>query len=384
MRILVLGGYGLFGGRITRTLAGDGGLAVIVAGRDRARAQHHAASFVSPRATIETAVVDTRSADFGERLAALHPDLVIDTAGPFQGRDHRVPEAALAAGAHYLDLADDATFVSGIGQLDPRARAARRWLVSGASSVPGLHAAVIAAHLDRFACLRHVETAIAPGNRTPRGWATTLSILGSVGKPFPLLLDGRWRPVHGWQSLRRLRVEGVGIRWVARCQVPDLALLPARHGDLRSVDFRAGLELRRMHFGLWLASWAVRARLLRSLLPLARPLFAMSRHWQAVGSDTGFMQVTLRGTGHDGAPLALDWTLVARHGDGPQIAATAAIVLARKLANGTLPGSGARPCLDLFTLGEFMAALTGFAVEQSVRQRPQSGGCGQARGAGHR
>ena len=76
----------------------------------------------------------------------------------------------------------------------------------------------------------------------------------------------------------------------------------------------------------------------------------------------------MRGIGVDGTPLRLDWTLVAREGDGPQIPATAAIVLARKLARGELPGSGARPCLDMFTLEEFMTALDGFAMTATLRE----------------
>ena len=368
MRILVLGGYGLFGSRISRTLAGDAGLTVIVAGRDRARAERLVAGIDAPPARLEPTAIDTSAADFRERLAALRPDLVIDTAGPFQGRDHRVAEAALAIGAHCIDLADGRDFVGGIGALDGRARAANRWVVSGASSVPGLHAAVIAAHLPRFSRLDHVETAIAPGNRTPRGWATTLSILGYVGHPFRIMRDGAWRTAHGWQSLRRITVDGVGARWVARCEVPDLDVLPERYPDLRSLDFRAGLELRRMHFGLWLASWAVRARLLRSMVPLAKPLFAMSEFWQDIGSDTGFMRVSMRGVGIDGAPLVLDWTLVAREGDGPQIPATPAVVLARKLADGALPARGAMPCMGLFTLDEALSALTGFAIETGVEE----------------
>lgn len=368
MRILVLGGYGLFGSRISRTLARDTGLTVIVAGRDRARAERLVAGIETPHAQLETAAIDTAAADFGAQLAALRPDLVIDVAGPFQDRDYRVAEAALTIGAHCVDLADGRAFVRGIDALDERARAVNRWVVSGASSVPGLHAAVIAAHLHRFSRLEHVETAIAPGNRTPRGWATTLSILGYVGHPFRILRGGAWRTAHGWQSLRRIKVDGVGARWVARCEVPDLDVLPARYPGLRTLDFRAGLELRRMHFGLWLASWVVRARLLRSMAPLAKPLFAMSEFWQDIGSDTGFMRVSMRGVGLDGAPLVLDWTLVAREGDGPQIPATAAIVLARKLARGELTGGGARPCIDLFTLDEFMAALDGFAMTATLRE----------------
>jgi hypothetical protein len=312
---------------------------------------------------------------FKETLAELGPDLVIDTAGPFQGRDHRVAEAALAAGAHCIDLADGRAYVCGIGALDPRARAANRRVVSGASSVPGLNAAVVAAFRPRFSALESVETAISPGNRTARGWATTLAILGYVGKPYRLLHDGRWRVAHGWQSLRRVRIADVGTRWVARCEVPDLDVLPARHPELRTVEFRAGLELWRMHFGLWLGSLVVRFGPLRSLLPWARPLFALSERWQGIGSDVGVMEVVLRGRCHDGEPLALTWTLVARNGDGPQIPATAAVILARKLAYGELPGSGASACIDLFTLDEFMHALKDHAMTTTVREtRGQSGG----------
>lgn len=367
MRVLVLGGYGLFGSRIVRALAGDAGLTVVVAGRDRARAEALVAALATASATLESASIDTQADDFAQRLAGLRPDAVIDTAGPFQGRGYGVAEAVLAAGAHCIDLADGRAYVAGIGALDERARTAQRWAISGASSVPGLHAAAIEAHRHRFATLDSVDTAISPGNRTPRGWATTQAILGYVGKPFRVRAGGEWTTAHGWQSLRRLRVDGLGARWVARCDVPDLELLPARYPELRDVDFRAGLELRRMHFGLWLGGLAVRLGIVRSLSPWAKPLFALSQRWQDTGSDIGLMQVRMRGRGHDGAPLAIEWTLVARDGDGPQIPATASVVLVRKLARGALPGSGATPCLDLFTLDEFMAALSGYAIEATTR-----------------
>ena len=102
--------------------------------------------------------------------------------------------------------------------------------------------------------------------------------------------------------------------------------------------------------------------------PWTAPLLALSRRWQDTGSDVGLMCVDLSGLDPDGRPLRLRWTLVARDGDGPQVPATAAVVLARKLARGRLPGSGARACLDLFTLEEFVAGLAGFAVTTSVQR----------------
>lgn len=377
MRILILGGYGLFGGRITRALAGDAGLHVLVAGRDAGKAQAFCAGIAAPQAVLEPVAVDTAAPDLAERLRRLAPTVVIDTAGPFQGRDHRVAEAVLAAGAHCIDLADGRDYVNGIGAVDAAARAAGRRVISGASSVPGLHAAVIDALLPRFSRLETVETAIFPGNRTPRGWATTLSILGYAGRPYRCLIDGAWRQVHGWQSLRRLRVpeldgSGAAARWVARCEIPDLDLLPARYPTLRTVEFRAGLELRRMHFGLWLATWAVRTGralgLPVDLRRIARPLYRLSEHWQHTGSDTGGMRVRVGGQGHDGAPLHVTWTLIARNGDGPQIPATAAVLLARKLLRGELPGAGATACVGLFSLEEFLDTLAGYRVEVHVRE----------------
>lgn len=379
--MLILGGYGLFGGRIVRALARDAGLHLLVAGRDRARADAFVASIDAPEARIETLALDTEATDFAARVAALAPEVVIDTAGPFQARrartdaaghgdatgcDYRVARAALAAGAHAIDLADGRDYVRGIVALDAEAKAAGRWVVSGASSVPGLNAAVIEAHRDRFAELDAVESTISPGNRTPRGWATTLAILSYSGRPYRMLRDGAWRTAYGWQSLRRLRVAGVGARWAVRCEVPDLDLLPARYPSLRTVEFRAGLELWRMHFGLWLATWLVRAGLVRDLRRFGKPLFWLSERWQGIGSDAGFMHVRMRGRGHDGARQRLDWTLIARNGDGPQIPATAAVLLTRKLARNALPGAGATPCLDLFTLDEFMETLRDYAMEARV------------------
>jgi len=367
-RVLVLGGYGQFGRRIVEGLAGDAGMEIIVAGRDRERARALCESLQkTARATLHAEAIDIDHG-FAAALARVRPDLVVHTAGPFQHQAHGVARATLEAGAHYIDLADGRAFVEGFEALDGQALAAGRWAITGASSVPGLSAAVVAAHADRFARLERIGIGISPGNRTERGLATTRAILGYVGRPFVVKLHGHWRTVHGWQSLRRARFEGVGSRWFARCEVPDLDVLPRRWPQLRTCDFRAGLELRRMHFGLWLAGWAVRIGLVRALPRHAQRLLALSNRWRDAGTDTGVMYVDMEGAGRNGAPLRLRWTLVARHGDGPRIPATAAVVLARKLARGELPGSGARACLDLFTLEEFLAVLPP-AIETEVRTR---------------
>lgn len=365
MRVIVLGGYGHFGGRIARQLAADGLFEVLIAGRDVARAGEFIQQSGHGRKRMSPARLDIDGDGFARELQALAPALVIHAAGPFQGRDYSVARAALACGAHYIDLADARGFVSGIGAIDEDAKQAGRLAISGASSVPGISAAVVEAHAVLFSKMKTVEAGISPGNRSPRGLATTRAVLGYVGKPYLVLVDGGWRVVHGWQSLRRVEYPGAGARWLARCEVPDLDVLPRRYPDLRSCDFRAGLELHRMHFGLWLASWCVRAGLIASVRPWSERLLAISERWLRSGSDIGTMHIDMQGIGLDGRPLRLRWLLIARQGDGPQVPCTPAIVLARKLARGELAGSGAKPCLDLFTLHEVLQAFEGYAIETS-------------------
>src|SRR5688572_7047666 len=261
MRVLVLSGYGQFGRRIVAALAGDADIEVVVAGRDATKAH---------------VVVDVERG-IADALARVRPDVVVHTAGPFQRRGYEVARATLAADAHYIDLADGREFVEGFTEaMDGAARRAGRFAITGASSVPGLSGAVVASLAQRFEAIEAVEIGISPGNRAERGLATTRAILGYVGQPIPLLRDGAWRSAHGWQSLRHVRFDGVGTRWFARCDMPDLAVLPKRWPSLSTCDFRAGLELHRMHFGLWLASWAVRVGLVRDMSAYAESLLALS------------------------------------------------------------------------------------------------------------
>jgi predicted dehydrogenase len=84
-RIVVLGGYGNFGGRICRSLATEKGIWLGVAGRDAARADGFVCELGRPEAVCEPISIDHHAADFSEALAARRPDLVIHTSGPFQG-----------------------------------------------------------------------------------------------------------------------------------------------------------------------------------------------------------------------------------------------------------------------------------------------------------
>lgn len=369
--VLLLGAYGLFGARIAGRLAREDGWRLLLAGRDARRAADAAAQLRDDnrtRAELHGLAVDAQAPEFGRVLRQHRPDLVINCAGPFQGQDYTVARCCLEAGAHYVDLADGRDYVSGFGvALDALARQHGRLAVTGASSVPGLSAAVVDAHRGGFARLDAIDIGISPGNRTERGLATVAAILSYVGKPLPWRRNDATRPAFGWQSLQRRRYDyPVGMRWLAACDVPDLDLFPVRYG-LKGLSFRAGLELKRLHFGLWLLSWLVRAGLLRNLPSHAASLKRASEWFFRAGSDAGAMHVALAGKDSHGNPHVIHWEIVATNGDGPQIPATAAVVIAGKLSRGELDTRGAVACLDLFTLEECLASLAGYAIRAQTR-----------------
>jgi len=359
LRVALLGGYGNFGGYIARALASDAGIELIVCGRDLAKAMHFADSLGAAN-PARAAVVDIDDAALA--LAAIAPHLVIHTVGPFQRQDYRVAEAAIACGAHYCDLADARRFVAGIGALDTASKDAGVAVIAGASSVPCLTAAYLDAAMAEFATIERVDYGIAAAQQTNRGLGTASAILSYVGRPFTTLRRGMVQRVFGWQGLHSEVYPELGRRWFGYCDIPDLELFPARYPGLETVRFCAGHEIAMLHFGTWLLSWGVRLRLLPSLDRWASILLRASFLFDPVGSGRSGFHMYLYGTGKDGAPLTRRHWIIARQGDGPNIPCMPAILIARRLARGERIAPGARPCLDIISLDEYLDALDGLDV----------------------
>src|SRR4051794_12390117 len=96
LKILILGGYGTFGGRLAQLLADEPNLTLLIAGRSRAKAETFGAALASAATTVPLAF--DRDGDVHGQLQAAAPDLVVDASGPFQayGADpYRVVQAAL-------------------------------------------------------------------------------------------------------------------------------------------------------------------------------------------------------------------------------------------------------------------------------------------------
>jgi hypothetical protein len=359
LRVALLGGYGNFGGYVARALAGDPGIELVICGRNLASAERFARS-LGAAVPARAAAVDIE--DPREALANIAPHLVIHTVGPFQRQDYRVAEAAIECGANYCDLADARRFVAGIGALDERAKASGVAVIAGASSVPCLTAAYLDAALGEFATIERVDYGIAAAQQTNRGLGTASAILSYVGKPFTMLREGAMQRVFGWQGLHSEVYPELGRRWFGYCDIPDLDLFPGRYPGLTSMRFCAGHEVAILHFGTWLLSWGVRLRLLPRLDRWSSFLLRASFLFDPLGSGRSGFHMYLHGTGHDGAPLVRKHWIIARRGDGPNIPCMPVILIAKRFARGEPVEPGARPCLDLISLDEYLGALKGLDV----------------------
>ena len=363
MRVVVIGGYGNFGARVCRGLAGSPSIEVIAAGR------HPDAGGGLLDTGLQHARLDHSARDFPAALKRLAPGLVIHCAGPFQSQDYRVALAAMAAGAHYLDLADGRQFVARFSHhVHSAARAAQRIAISGAGSAPALSSAVVDSLIARLPQIEEIQIAIAPGQRALRGEATIAAALGYAGRRFKWRSRGAWRDAWGWQELKRMRFYALGARWAAACDVPDLELFPKRYPGMRTMEFRASLESGAQQAALWLAALLRRRGVPLPIERWAKPLGRIASWMNVFGGDLGGMLVSVAGRRPDGSRARIEWHLTADAQDGPEIPCMAAILLARKLAQGGVAERGAFPCMGFLALPEFETEFSRWRITTVVRE----------------
>lgn len=380
--VLIIGGYGEFGGRLAQLLQRDG-VSVVVAGRDFNKArQFCSANGGTPLKldiTTDLNLIDT-----------LDVDVVVDAAGPFQsyGNDeqrYHLARQTLKCGAHYLDLSDDGKFSSGISCLDTLAKQQQRFALSGASSTPALSGAVVTALQANLCSIEKIETSILPGSRAPQGHSVMSAILDQVGNPVSFWRDGAWEEHIGWSTPVRKRINNTLCRNANLINAADAVLFP-KHFNARTVIFRAGLAMPIMHLSLqWLG--ALRSYgLLPNLSKFIAPLRWCANRLVPFGSDHGGMLVEVIGkrksasTLSDGqllepttnksvtaetfsseSPLVSStWCLSAEPGQGPFIPTIAVRAILRNLHQ--VP-SGARACIGELPLHKYVQAMNDLGVQ---------------------
>ena len=344
--VSILGGYGIFGGRIAEALARDECCRVRVVGRNakiganfarRIGAEFRACALSDP--TSLQAALEGSS-------------LVVHAAGPFQGCDYHVAELCLNLGAHYLDLADARDFVAGIVRLDAEAHRRGLLVTSGVSSTPAITSAMIRDLAPAFSRIDQIHTALSPGNQNPRGASTISAVLSYLGRSIRVWRNGRWEERPGWGDVVRLQFPPpVGRRRVHNCDVPELELFPSLF-HAQTVRFSAGLELDLLNY--LLSACSLLARGLRlDFRRHARFFLNGSLMLFPFGTTHGALAIWVRGLDQGGRRIERRIALVTDF-DGPATPSSAAVVLARKTLRNGPPCVGALPCVGLLTLDEIL------------------------------
>lgn len=369
--VLILGGYGTFGTRIAKTLAKDPYLQVIVAGRSLEKAQALVLEIkkANPKSNVHALAMNWQDFDFAQKLKLSQADIVIHSAGPFQGQNYKVAQTCISLKIHYLDLSDGREFVTHIKELDELAKENGVVVVSGASTVPGLSSVIVDTYAQRFAILREIELGIASANKIDRGDATITSILGYTGKPFQRLEKGKWKTVYGWQNLHRHYYgDNIGLRWHGNCDIPDLVLFPERYPRVNTVTFHAGLEVSFLHHVLWLMSWLSRYKLIKNWAAFHKIITRISGWFSRYGTDIGGMYIRMYGSNYRYQPLEINWQLVAERGDGPYIPIVPSLIIVRKILQGLIP-AGAMPCLGMFSMEEFEQTISSWHIYYTLEEK---------------
>ncbi len=350
MKVMVLGGYGNFGARISRALAGDDRIQLLVAGRDGPRA----AAFAADLPGAQGVAVDMHSAGFAQSLQDHAVGLLIHTAGPFQGQDYSVALACAKAGVHYIDLADGRRFVCDFSDaLHTAFEDTGRVAISGASTVPALSSAVVDSLCAGWQRLDTLDICIAPAQTAPRGVATLRAVLSYCGGPIQVWNGGQWQTHIGWAAPQRVQFQRLGPRLGALCDIPDLELFPARYTVRERMEFRAAVEIGLAQRAFAVLAWLRHIGLLKNPSALARFLNASARLLDPFGSGLGGMVVRVAGLDASGQAVKRAWHIAADNDHGPEIPCMAAILLARRLASGEPMASGAYPCVSLHALADF-------------------------------
>jgi hypothetical protein len=373
MNILILGGYGTFGGRLAHLLADEERLTLSLAGRSLQKAKIFCDGL--PAGAQKVPLFFDRNADVEAQIREICPDIVVDAMGPFQvyGKDpYRVVKACIANGVDYMDLADGSDFVKGIRQFDEEAKTKNIYVLSGVSSFPVLTAAVVRKLSHDMSCVNRIKGGIAPSPYAGVGLNVIRAIASYAGKPVSLIRNGKLAAGSGLTETMRYSICPPGHlplknTLFSLVDVPDLKVLPELWPELDWIWLGAGPVPEVLHRMLISLSWLVRLKILPSLLPFAW-LFHFVTNTLRWGEHRGGMFVSVEGTTRDGEQIERSWHLLAEGGDGPFIPSMAVQALILQCLAGKKPSAGARPATGELEVSDYEAIFRSRTIYTGQRE----------------
>lgn len=239
-RVIVLGASGFFG-RAAMELLQEIGIAAIPASR-------------SERASIKVDVNDAESI----RQSFNRGDVVVDAAGPFRGRSSALIGAAIEIGFDLIDINEDLNYAEQIWARKDRIDAAGIRVISSASTVSAIAAAMV-----RYANVSEpirITAILAPALRKTANRGVAVSMIQSLGQPIRVWRDGAMRSIMSSDLCEFQMPSPIGPVRARRFESADSLFLPMIWPKLRNVEMYVAARTPAMNLMLTLAS---RSKLLR-------------------------------------------------------------------------------------------------------------------------
>lgn len=198
-RFVVFGGTGVQGGQCARIIAKARREAsrIVLISRDLSSAMSAAGRLSRDLGGVGFGAAAANAEDAASMAAVLKPgDIVLNAAAPYFRHGAAVAQAAIAAGAHYIDICDDWETTSEILALDQKARNANISVVTGFGVAPGVTSmlARLAAqnldHVDEL-CTAWPLTAGGDANNRPKTVVPMIHFLQCCVGPVRLMRDGQ-------------------------------------------------------------------------------------------------------------------------------------------------------------------------------------------------
>jgi hypothetical protein len=372
-RVLILGGYGTFGGRLAELLARQNEITLVVGGRSLERANRFVAA-LAPGAERSAVELDRDGDSLDQVLTAVRPDIVVDASGPFQvygDAPYRVVEACIRLGIDYLALADSPGFVTGVNRFDEAARRQNVFVLSGASSFPVLTVAAARELARGLTSIDSISGGIAPSPYARVGLNVIRAIVGYAGRPVSTIRNGRALTTFPLTETLRYTISPPGRLPLPNIlfslvEVPDLQILPIEFPGLKSVWIGAGPVPEYLHRMLIGLAWLVRLGVLPTLSPFAR-LFRLVMNAFAHGEHRGGMFVSVAGAAANGL-VERSWHLLAEGDDGPYIPSMTCEALILRCLAGRRPAAGARAAAGELGLADFEPVFSGRTIFTGMRE----------------
>jgi short subunit dehydrogenase-like uncharacterized protein len=349
-RIVVFGATGYTGDLVARALV-ERGAAPVVAARNEGRVR----ALADELGGLEHAVADVADPASVRALVG-RGDVLVSTVGPFQRWGDPAVEAAIAAGAHYLDSTGETAFIRRVFQhYDGGAKAAGSALVTalGYDWVPGNLAGALALREAGADAVRvDVGYFVSGGGGTQASGGTRASAVGMLSEPGHAFAGGRLR------SERAARhVQEIDGRPAISIGATEQFALPRVHPGLRDV-------------GVWLGWFGAASRPLQAISAATALATRLPGVRGAIGATAGrFVQGSTGGPAEAARAKARSRIVgIASDADGRPLATvrlkgvnpydfTAGMLAwgALRAAGGGLLGVGALGPVDGFGLDELEA-----------------------------